>query len=123
MPRRNASNRKTLKLWALWVPLVLASISQSACHGGSTTTSKAAHSVELSWAASSSPGVEIYRVYRASQSGGPYIIIGSTSRENRSFTDGNVQSGSTYFYVVTALDHESHESTNSNEVKTDIPRP
>lgn len=82
-----------------------------------------AHSVELNWDASESPGVQTYRVYRGSRSGGPYTMIGSSSAETRTFSDPNVESGNSYFYVVTALSKEMLESRFSNEARADIPRP
>ena len=50
-------------------------------------------------------------------------MIGSSSAEKRTFSDPNVQSGTSYFYVVTALSKEMLESSYSNETRADIPRP
>jgi fibronectin type 3 domain-containing protein len=36
-------------------------------------------------------------------------------------TDTNVQSGSTYYYVVTAVDSSGHQSAYSSQVKAVIP--
>ena len=82
-----------------------------------------AHSVELNWDASESPGVQTYRVYRCSQSGGPYTMIGSTSAETHTFSDTNVQSGNTYFYGVTAVRKDMIESSYSKEARAVIPPP
>ncbi|HKR28828.1 MAG TPA: hypothetical protein VJT08_00025 [Terriglobales bacterium] len=81
------------------------------------------HSVELKWDASESSGVQTYRIYRGSQSGGPYTMIGRTSAETRTFSDTNVQSGNTYFYVVTAVREDMIESSYSNEARALVPRP
>jgi len=80
------------------------------------------HSVDLSWDASTSV-VNGYYVYRGSQTGGPYSRINSAPQVGTGFTDSTVASGNTYFYVVTAVDSNSVESLNSNEVQTVIPTP
>ncbi|MFX1283146.1 MAG: hypothetical protein ACFFB5_05800 [Promethearchaeota archaeon] len=59
-----------------------------------------------------------YNVYRGSQSGGPYALIGSTTTLN--YVDKNVVSDTTYYYVVTA-ENDFGESENSNEVTIAIP--
>jgi fibronectin type 3 domain-containing protein len=40
-----------------------------------------------------------------------------------SFVDGSVQSGQTYYYVVTAVDTSGTESGYSNQVQAVIPSP
>jgi len=40
-----------------------------------------------------------------------------------SFSDSTVKSGSTYYYVTTAVNSSGAESTKSNEVRTAIPTP
>jgi fibronectin type 3 domain-containing protein len=80
------------------------------------------HSVALNWTASTSTGIAGYNVYRATRSGGPYTLINSTLVSGTTFTDNSVQSGTTYFYVVTAVSN-SVESINSNEVQAVVPSP
>ena len=134
MPRRCEKKCKTLKVCLFWVSLVLlGSILKAGCGGGASTNarnttklppaSSVSHTVELSWNASLSQDVQSYKLYRGSQSGGPYTFVGSTSKETRNFTDTNVQIGSTYFYVVTAVNETNVESTYSNEARADIPHP
>jgi hypothetical protein len=79
------------------------------------------HSVALNWNASTSGSVVGYNVYRSGQSGGPYAKINSTVIPSTTDTDGNVQSGSTYYYVVTAVDSSGRESVFSNQVQAVIP--
>lgn len=81
-----------------------------------------AHSVDLSWTASSSAVVG-YNVYRGAVSGGPYTKINSAADAATAFTDGTVQSGQTYYYTVTAVDNSGTESARSNEVQAVIPTP
>jgi hypothetical protein len=86
---------------------------------GVSTTS---HSVSLNWNASTSVVVG-YNVYRTTVSGGPYSKVNSSLISGTSFTDSTVQAGQTYFYVTTAVDSNSNESTYSNEVSATIPSP
>jgi hypothetical protein len=130
MRRQYQMKSKTLKLSPFWALLVLlTSILQPSCSRGAGTNASpprpalgVPHRVQLSWHPSLSTDVEDYRIYRTSQSGGPYTLIGSASHENRTFTDTNVQSGSTYFYAVKSVNQQSVESSYSNEVRVDIPR-
>ena len=80
------------------------------------------HSVDLSWGASSSSNVQGYNVYRAGVSGGPYAAVVSAN-SGTTFVDGSVQSGQTYYYVVTAVDTSGTESAYSNQVQAVIPSP
>jgi fibronectin type 3 domain-containing protein len=80
------------------------------------------HSVDLSWGASTSSNVVGYNVYRAGVSGGPYATVASANSVT-TFVDGSVQSGQTYYYVVTAVDTSGTESVHSNQVQAVIPSP
>src|SRR5262249_26694115 len=66
--------------------------------------------VSLSWTGST--GATSYHVKRATVSGGPYTTVGSPT--STSFTDTGLTNGTTYFYVVTAL-NSAGESGNSNQ--------
>ena len=55
--------------------------------------------MSLSWNASS--GATSYNVKRSTVSGGPYTTVGSPGAT--SFTDTGLTNGTTYFYVVTAV--------------------
>jgi hypothetical protein len=85
--------------------------------GGGTQATQ--HSVSLSWNASTSQVVG-YNIYRGTTSGGPYTRLNS-SLISLSFTDNNVQSGATYFYVATAVDSNDVESGYSNLATAVIP--
>jgi hypothetical protein len=78
------------------------------------------HSVALSWNASTST-IAGYNVYRGTVSGGPYTKINSSLVAVLDYTDSTVQSGTTYFYVTTAVDSSGNESVFSNEVSATIP--
>jgi hypothetical protein len=68
--------------------------------------------VDLSWNAA--PGADSYTVKRSTVSGGPYTPIG-TGISTTSFADTTAVNGTTYFYVVSAI-NGSGESPDSTEV-------
>jgi hypothetical protein len=80
------------------------------------------HSVTLNWTASTST-VAGYYGYRSTVTGGPYTKLNSTPVKTTQDTDSTVQSGLTYFYVVTSVDLSNVESTFSNEVSATVPTP
>jgi hypothetical protein len=85
-----------------------------------TGLSTVAHSVAVSWTPSTSP-VTGYNMYSSTVSGGPYTKLNSSQDTSTSYTDKTVQSGKTYFYVVTSVDSSNVESANSNEISATIP--
>jgi len=80
------------------------------------------HTVGLSWVPSAS-NVVGYNVYRGAATGGPYTKMNGSAIVTTSFSDSTVKSGSTYYYVTTAVNSSGAESTKSNEVRTAIPTP
>lgn len=88
-----------------------------------TGTPSPQHSVTLTWNASTSTNVVGYNIYRGGQSGGPYTQINTALNTVLQYIDYNVQGGSTYYYVVTAIDSAGKESAYSSEVKSVIPYP
>ncbi len=87
---------------------------------GVTPTS---HSATLSWTASISTNVVGYNIYRGTTSGGPYPTRVASLVTGTSFTDTSVQSGTTYYYVVTPMDSNGNESVYSNQATATIPSP
>ncbi|MBD3176918.1 MAG: hypothetical protein GF320_17205, partial [Armatimonadia bacterium] len=73
--------------------------------------------VTLKWRkpAGSTYGVRGYRVYRATQAGGPYTEISSRLVRPRRYVDRTASNGTTYYYVVKAVDRRRNVSDNSNE--------
>jgi hypothetical protein len=80
------------------------------------------HSADLSWPADSST-VMGYNVYRGGTSGGPYSKLNASTDDATTYTDGTVQAGKTYYYVVTAVGNSGKESSYSNQVSAVIPTP
>lgn len=86
-----------------------------------TGVQSASSTVLLSWAASTSPGVVGYNVYRGTAPGSYSRISSSVS--GTTYTDSTVQSGQnlTYYYVVTAVNSSGEESTDSNQASVTVP--
>lgn len=82
----------------------------------------ATHSVGLSWTDGDS-GLSGFNVYRGSQSGGPYIKMNSSGVLGTSWSDGTVQAGQTYYYVITAVSSSGVESAYSTQVSATVPNP
>src|SRR5262249_19536204 len=82
-------------------------------------------SVNLAWDSITDPNLAGYQVYRTEQSG-VYTtspVSGSSALTTTAFTDSTVQSGHTYYYVVTAVNTSGVQSPHSNEVQAVIPSP
>jgi len=88
-----------------------------------TASAQVTHSVALTWIASTTSTVTGYNVYRSTVSGTGYAKINSSLvlAPLVSYTDTSVLTGTTYYYVTTAVDSSSNESTNSNEATAIIP--
>jgi hypothetical protein len=79
------------------------------------------HQVDLTWKASSSPGVLKYKVYRCTPTG-PCSVI--TSVTGSSYTDKQVEPKQTYCYFVTAAAAaRGPDSAPSNFIQVAIPSP
>ncbi|HKW61802.1 MAG TPA: immunoglobulin domain-containing protein [Candidatus Acidoferrum sp.] len=78
------------------------------------------HTVSLSWTASTST-ISGYNVYRSTTSGSGYVKINTSLVSVLTYTDSNVTSGTTYFYVTTAVDSTGTESVFSNQATAVIP--
>jgi fibronectin type 3 domain-containing protein len=85
-----------------------------------TAAQGTAHSVALTWTASTST-VSGYNIYRSTVSGSGFAKLNSTLVASLNYSDTDVQSGSTYFYVATSVDSGGDESSDSNQVTAAIP--
>jgi hypothetical protein len=75
----------------------------------------AQQSVSLTWTASVSSDVTGYYVYRSTTQGSGYVSLNASSPTSiDQYTDSTVQSGMTYYYVVTAVDSSDVESAYSS---------
>lgn len=87
----------------------------------SGTGTQQAETVALGWTASTSSVIG-YNVYRGTVTGGPYSSkLTSSPVASTQFTDTSVQSGQTYYYVVTSVDSNDVESAYSGQASATIP--
>jgi fibronectin type 3 domain-containing protein len=86
-----------------------------------TGTAAIQHTVDLGWTAS--PDVVGYNIYRSTATGGPYSMINTSLDGTTAYTDDSVVSGTTYYYVVTAVNSESQSSGYSNQAQAIVPNP
>jgi hypothetical protein len=85
-----------------------------------TPPSGGPHTVALSWGASSSSVIG-YRVYRSETSGSGYNPLNGTAINSLNYSDSSVSSGTTYYYVVAAVDASGAESPFSNQASAIVP--
>jgi hypothetical protein len=78
------------------------------------------HTVALAWQASTST-VSGYNVYRSTTSGSGYVKLNSSLVGGLTYTDSNLESATTYYYVTTAVDSSGNESVYSNQATAVIP--
>jgi Abnormal spindle-like microcephaly-assoc'd, ASPM-SPD-2-Hydin len=88
--------------------------------GSTPPSAPASHTVQLNWNASTTSVVG-YRVYRSEVSGGSYSPLNGTAIKALSYDDTTVSLGTTYYYVVTAVDASGNESVQSNQATAAIP--
>jgi len=72
--------------------------------------------VSLQWNANSETDLAGYEVYRSTSQGGAYTRLNSALVTVNSYIDTTAENGTTYYYVVTAVDQAEAESDYSNEV-------
>lgn len=78
------------------------------------------HTVFLTWTASTST-VSGYYVYRSTIDGTGYTRLNASTVSSLDYTDSQLQSGLTYYYVTTAVDGAGLESDYSNQTSAIIP--
>ncbi len=79
-----------------------------------TASASGKKKINLRWTQSSSPNVVSNKVYRATASGGPYSLV-ATIAATTSYNNTGLNSGTTYYYVITAVNSGGLESTASNQ--------
>jgi hypothetical protein len=84
-------------------------------------TGTGAHSVSLTWNASTSSGVIGYNVYRSEASGAFYMRINDRLVPDTAYTDFTIETCKTYYYVVTAVNEAALESGYSAETAKEVP--
>ena len=84
------------------------------------------YSVALSWMASPSPDaagntITGYNIFRSTANAGPYTQLNPILIAGTTYADTTVADGTTYYYVITAVDSSNAQSGYSNQAEVVIP--
>ena len=79
------------------------------------------HTVELKWEESLTT-VAGYNVYRSSESDGAYTKLEASPVAGAAYTDTGLAAGHTYFYLIKAVDTNSVESDDSEQISVTVPQ-
>jgi hypothetical protein len=79
------------------------------------------HTVELKWEESLT-SVAGYNVYRSSESDGSYTKLEASPVAGAAYTDAGLAAGHTYFYLIKAVDTNSVESDDSEQISVTVPQ-
>lgn len=71
--------------------------------------------VSLDWNDNGEGDLDGYNVYRSTTSGSGYTLLNASLLSSSDYVDNDVTNGTTYYYVVTAVDMDSNESAQSSE--------
>jgi fibronectin type 3 domain-containing protein len=77
-------------------------------------------SVTLQWNANTEPDLGGYKVYKATSSGSYGAAIATLPASATSYVASGLQTGVTYFFVISAFDTAGNESTRSAEVTVSL---
>ncbi|MSO49351.1 MAG: fibronectin type III domain-containing protein [Acidobacteria bacterium] len=86
----------------------------AACRTDKSEGANRQATIKLTWTASSSLNITNIRVYRSTVSGGPYTVI-ATLPKTTTFTNSGLTIGTTYHYVVSAVNSSGQVSGYSNQ--------
>jgi glycosidase len=82
---------------------------------GLTARSRGSSSIGLSWTGVSASDLYGYEIYRSTTSASGYQKIAFVDASTTKYTDTGLTTGTTYYYVVKALDEADNRSAASNE--------
>lgn len=82
------------------------------------TATATTNAITLAWDNNPDPTVTTYKVYRSTISGTGYVAYATTSTSD--YVDTNATAGTTYYYVVTALNAVGNESSFSAEAAATV---
>ncbi len=85
-----------------------------------TATTSATSTATLAWSANKETDLAGYKVYEGKSSGIYTAPIATLSKATTSYPVTGLQTGTTYFFIITAYDTAGNESLHSNEVSKSI---
>ncbi len=85
-----------------------------------TVNAPATSSATLTWNANTDSDLAGYKIYRATTSGGYGAPIATLQGNVTNYIAAGLQSGTTYFFVITSYDLTGNESLRSNEVSKSV---
>ena len=85
-----------------------------------TVNPPATSSATLTWDANSEPDLASYRVYRSTTPGIYGTALATIPTGTTSYVATGLQMGTTYYFIITAVDTSDNESLPSNEVSKSI---
>jgi fibronectin type 3 domain-containing protein len=100
--------------------LIIAACSSAGSMPISETTTPTSEAAALSWNASAGPDIAGYKIYQATASGAYDAPIATVPRDVITYTVTGLETGTTYFFTVTAYNLNGTESSFSNEVSKAI---
>jgi fibronectin type 3 domain-containing protein len=108
--------RQTLRVCLVILVLFMVGTSFASAAGATVTASPTSVNFGSVTINTSSPSATIVL-----KNTGPYSKLNSALLTSTSYTDSNIVSGQTYYFVTTAVDSSGMESTYSNQVSAVIP--
>jgi hypothetical protein len=85
-----------------------------------TLNAPSTSSATLTWNGNTESDLAGYKIYRATASGGYGAPVATLQGNVTTYVAAGLQSGTTYFFVVTAYDTAGNESAFSNEVSKSV---
>ena len=85
-----------------------------------TLSATVAGTVSLAWNANSETDLSGYKVYKGTSSGAYAAPVATLPKTTTSYTLAGLQTGTTYFFTITAYDNSGNESLHSAEVSKSI---
>jgi fibronectin type 3 domain-containing protein len=79
-----------------------------------------AGTANLTWDANTDSDLAGYKVYQGTSSGTYAASVSTIPKGTTSYTVAGLQTGTTYFFIITAYDNAGNESLHSNEVSKSI---
>jgi len=91
--------------------------------GQPTIESKGKDFIEISWPANTETNLGGYRIYRRLSPGDDWSLLSSVGADVTTYKDEGLESGTIYYYALTALDDASNESPLSISVHAETDEP